>query len=179
MAVIADIQASSNNPHPAMIIDQLHDLVPPCYFEPSPLGSTLIRMLCMDDFYGRFASDNIIVIDPKYVSWLPDYVKVLDDEYNQIMAIVEGAEENGSMHDEQLQQQLDDVGRRGFMVMISQLSSYHDSTRAESGGFPGLDLLKGREYKVIAHVADAECEASAVPLVYTAQADGTPIRLHP
>jgi len=171
MAVLADIDLSSGNPHPPLIIDQLRDLIPLDYHELFPLGSSIVKLLCMDDWYGVDPSQRIISVDPTYLSWLPDYLEVIDDEYCQIMAVVSGLEENGSMHDRELDAGLEAIGRRGFGVRVNRLPEYHGNNT-----FQGLDLLAGHEYLVYSHVTLAD-DSQEVPLVYTATPSGRPIDL--
>ena len=173
MAVLADVEVSSDNPHPRLIIDQLHDVVPLDYYEPSPLGSSLIRLLCIDSLYGIKPDESVIYLDPSYLSWLPDYLEPLDEEYCQVMNIVNGAEENGTMHDRQLEAQLADIGRRGFKVRVKLLPEYGDCNT-----FHGLEVLSGNEYLVRSQTPEPDTDSFVpMPLVYTATLDGQPIDL--
>lgn len=172
MAVLADIELSSGNPHPPLIVDQLRDLIPLDYHELLPLGSSIIKLLCMDDWYGVNPSQRIISIDPAYLSWLPDYLEVLDDDYHGVMAVVNGIEENGAMHNRRLDAGLEAIGQRGFGVRINRLPEY-----GKGNAFQGLDLLAGQEYLVYSHATHRLDSPQEAPLVYTATPDGLPIDL--
>ena len=173
MAVLADIEFTSCNPHPRLIVDQLKELIPLDYCEPSSLGSSMVKLLCMDSMHGITAEQCYISIDPAQLSWLPGFVEVLDEEYQQVMAIVNGIEENGAMHDRDLDARLLAIGRRGFKARITRLPQY-DAGNA----FLGLELLYGSEYTIRSHKPEADQEpGTVVPMVFTATPDGKPIDL--